>query len=234
LLRSAQDGLIAADLQKKLTQLEREVDLAYLFEEIPRAISQSLDGISRASGIVKAMKTISQPASCDKQAVDINQIIRDAATVSASEWKLVAELSLDLADDLPLVPCYIQEFSQVLLNLLINAAQAIGSVDTEAVSDGAKGTIVVSTRKSGDNVEVSVADSGCGIPEAIQDRVFEPFFTTKEIGKGTGQGLAIAYSTVIDKHDGQLNFRSRPGEGTTFFVKLPLQISGSDEKRIVT
>jgi signal transduction histidine kinase len=132
-----------------------------------------------------------------------------------------------------MVPCYAQELGQVFLNLLIYATHAIGSVATANENETHKGTIVVTTRKSGHNVEISVVDTGGGIPEAIQDRIFEPFFTTKEVGKGTGQSLAIAYSKVIDKHDGELSFSSIPGKGTTFVVRLPVTGCEAEDSRVV-
>jgi PAS domain S-box-containing protein len=233
LLKSAQGGSIDPVLLAKVALSDKDADIDYLRNEIPRAISQSLDGISRASAIVKALKAISRPGSDDKVVADINQIVRDTVTATANEWKYVADLTLHLEKDLPMVPCYAQELGQVFLNLLINATHAIGSVATANENETHKGTIVVTTRKSGHNVEISVVDTGGGIPEAIQDRIFEPFFTTKEVGKGTGQSLAIAYSTVIDKHDGELSFSSIPGKGTTFVVRLPVTGCEAEDSRVV-
>jgi len=107
-----------------------------------------------------------------------------------------------------------------VLNLVVNAAHAIAPC---VAGSNRRGSIKVMTRVAGGNVEIVIADTGGGIPEAIRDRVFDPFFTTKELGHGTGQGLAIAHSVVVDKHHGKLGFESRDGEGTTFVVTLPIE-----------
>jgi signal transduction histidine kinase len=124
----------------------------------------------------------------------------------------------DFDPALPLVPCMVSDFNQVMLNLIVNAAHAISDV----AKDGAKGTITVSTRRNGLFAEVSVADTGSGIPEALRERVFDPFFTTKNVGKGSGQGLAISRSVIVDKHGGTIGFETVPGRGTTFLIRLPL------------
>jgi signal transduction histidine kinase len=117
--------------------------------------------------------------------------------------------------------CYVGEINQVFLNLIVNAAHAI----TDTVKDsGQRGAISITTRcERGDVVVVTIADTGTGIPAAIQDRVFDPFFTTKPVGKGTGQGLALARTAIVDRHAGSINFETRPGLGTTFFVRLPIR-----------
>src|SRR5262249_49073791 len=117
--------------------------------------------------------------------------------------------------------CFISELNQAVLNIVINAAHAVG--DAVAGSDK-RGTIEVRTRRDGDHVVVSIRDTGTGIPEAIHTRVFDPFFTTKEVGKGTGQGLSIAHSVVVDKHRGKLWFETEPGRGTTFFLRIPITV----------
>jgi signal transduction histidine kinase len=128
-------------------------------------------------------------------------------------------------DQLPAVVCYPGDINQVVLNLLVNAAHAI----KEKMKDGEKGRIAVRTRMSGNDVEISVSDTGNGIPEAIRNRVFEPFFTTKEVGKGTGQGLALAYTVVVKKHGGKIWFETEVGKGTTFFITLPARVAAAAE-----
>ena len=110
-----------------------------------------------------------------------------------------------------------------MLNLLINAAQAIA----QSVGDGSpgKGKIVVSTGRDQDWAEISISDTGEGIPEAVRSRVFEPFFTTKPVGKGTGQGLALAHTAIVRRHGGKIWFDSEAGKGTTFYIRMPLQSS---------
>jgi signal transduction histidine kinase len=198
----------------------QEADLAYLEDEIPNAVQQTLNGVERVSTIVRSMKEFSHPGVDEKTPVDINKALESTITVARNEWKYVAEMETDLDPSLPLVPCLPGELNQVFLNVLINAAHAIGDV----MGDGAKrkGTILVSTRVEDSSVEVRIRDTGCGIPEHIRSRVFDPFFTTKAVGKGTGQGLAIAYSVVVEKHGGSITFESEKGRGTTFVIRIPL------------
>lgn len=195
-------------------------DLDYLRKELPKAARQSLEGVARVSTIVGAMKEFSHPGSESKTLADLNRAIESTVTVSRNEWKYVADLELELDPHLPPVPCHPGEINQAVLNLVVNAAHAIG----DAVGhSGRKGRITVRTRSEGGHVVIQVEDTGAGIPEAIRDRVFDPFFTTKGVGKGSGQGLAIAHSVVVDKHGGTIGFESEPGQGTLFTIQLPLQ-----------
>ena len=173
--------------------------------------------------IVGAMKEFSHPGVSEKTSIDINRAIESTLTVSHNEWKYVAELVTDLAPDLPLVRCLPGEFNQVILNLIVNAAHAIA--DTVQNGSATKGTITISTRHRGNWLEIRIADTGPGIPEKIRTRIFDPFFTTKAVGKGTGQGLAIAHSVVVDKHGGTITFETELGRGTTFIIRLPLNES---------
>jgi two-component system, NtrC family, sensor kinase len=196
--------------------------LDYLARQVPRAIEQSLAGLGQVSSIVKAMKEFSHPSGTEKQPFDLHDVIESTSTVAKSEWKYVAELELDFDWNLPPVPLLRNEFSQVLLNLIVNAAHAIAAALPPASAD--KGKIVITTKAVGAQVEVRIRDTGTGIPEAVRPRVFEPFFTTKDVGKGTGQGLAIAYSVVVDKHGGSISFETQEGRGTTFVISLPLTV----------
>jgi len=196
-------------------------DIPFLVDEVPKTIQQSMEGINRVGTIVRAMREFSHPGSEEKNPTDINQSLTSTLTVSRNEWKYVAEVETDLALDLPLVSCLPGEMNQVFLNLIINAAHAIGDI-TDNGSLG-KGLIRLSTCLQGNWLEIRIADSGGGIPEKVQHRIFDPFFTTKKIGKGTGQGLAIARSVVVDKHQGSIRFETEAGKGTTFFIRLPLQ-----------
>jgi two-component system, NtrC family, sensor kinase len=225
------EKLFQASRQKGVTpQLIEQVDAArqaaevdYLLNEVPKALTQSLEGVERVATIVRAMKEFSHPGNSTKTAVDLNHAIESTITVARNEWKYVAEVETDLDRGLPPVPCLAGEFNQVILNLIINATHAISDV----VGDGSKGkgTITVSTRRQGDWVEIRIKDTGAGIPEKIRGRIFEPFFTTKGVGKGTGQGLAISRSVVVDKHGGSISFETALGTGTTFIVRLPLTAS---------
>jgi Signal transduction histidine kinase len=167
------------------------------------------------------MKEFSHPDSAEKTATDLNRAIESTITVARNEWKYVSDMVTEFDDQLAAVVCYPGDINQVVLNLLVNAAHAI----KEKVKDGEKGQIRVRTRMLGEMVEISVSDTGSGIPEAIRNRVFEPFFTTKEVGKGTGQGLALAYTVVVKKHGGKIWFETEIGKGTTFFITLPVSVA---------
>lgn len=198
----------------------RNADVEYLSRDIPLAIDQTLEGIERVTRIVRAMKEFSHPGTQDKCAIDLNRAIETTITISRNEWKYIANVETRLDPDLPLVPCLAGEINQVLLNLVVNGAHAIAEA---APHNGANmGTITLSTRRDGDWVEVGVADTGTGIPENVRERVFDPFFTTKEVGKGTGQGLMLAHTVIVKKHQGKIWFDSKVGKGTTFFLRLPL------------
>jgi signal transduction histidine kinase len=195
------------------------VDATYLIEEIPRAIDQALEGVNRVSTLVSAMKEFSHPGTKEKIPVDLNHAIESTITVSRNEWKYVADLEMDFDESLERVLVLPGEFNQVILNLIVNAAHAIADANRSNGSE--KGRIRVQTRKLAAAAEIRIADSGTGVPEKIRNRIFDPFFTTKEIGKGTGQGLAIAHSVVVDKHGGTIRFESEEGNGTTFIICLP-------------
>jgi PAS domain S-box-containing protein len=212
--------------QQQLDSLEKkfeETDFKFLADEIPTAIDEALQGTERISKIVRAMKEFSHPGTDSNrpEPANLNHAIETTITVARSEWKHVAEMVTEFDSQLPLVPVFIGEFNQVILNLLVNAAHAI----TEAASSDRqrKGTIIVSTRHSDDWAEVRVGDNGTGIPEKIRHRIFEPFFTTKKIGRGTGQGLTLAHSVIVKKHSGDLRFETETGKGTCFIIRLPLK-----------
>ncbi len=201
----------------RVAQAEEAADLDYLRERLPAALARTQDGVRRVATIVRAMKDFGQPSQVEHAPADLNAALRSTLVVSSSEYKHVADVETAF-DELPRVICNVGELNQVFLNLIVNAAHAIG----DAAHDGRRGTIRVSTECALDHAIVTIADDGPGIPPEIGDRVFEPFFTTKEVGRGTGQGLAIARSIVVDKHHGALSLDSRPGEGATFTVKLPV------------
>jgi signal transduction histidine kinase len=204
---------------QEIKDLLDKSDLDYLLREIPLALEQSMDGVQRVATIVGAMKDFSHPG-VEKVPLDINHAIESTLTVARNTWKYVAVVQTRFEPKLPLVPCLPGEFNQVILNLVVNAAQAIG--ESLRGLNGATGTITISTALVGNRVEIRVQDTGGGIPEGIRDRVFDPFFTTKPVGKGTGQGLAIARAVIVDKHGGNIRFESAPGRGTTFIVELPI------------
>ncbi|NCC25376.1 MAG: HAMP domain-containing histidine kinase, partial [Deltaproteobacteria bacterium] len=193
-------------------------DLAFVLDELPPALADIREGVERVTSIVQSMKRFAHPEREAMTMVDLNAAIRNTVNVARNEWKYVAEVEMDLDPDLPPVLCSAGDFNQVVLNLLINAAHAIGDV---VAGTGSKGVVTIATKQRGEWVEISVKDTGFGIPKAIQDRIYDPFFTTKEAGKGTGQGLTIVYS-IIQKHGAKIRFTTRQGKGTTFFVEFPL------------
>lgn len=230
LIAAVRQGSVSEEMLADAEAAVRQADVDYLTAEAPKAILQSLEGIERVANIVRAMKEFSHPGTGHKQSVDVNRAIQSTLTVSRSEWKYVANLVTHFAPDMPLVPCLPGEFNQVILNLVINAAQAIGAVVNEGATG--KGTITISTRRRDEWIEIEIADTGTGIPLGVREHIFDPFFTTKDVGKGTGQGLTIAHSIVVTKHGGRIWFESEVGHGTTFIVQLPLaELSPSEATR---
>ena len=194
----------------------------YILQETPKALAQSMEGLSRVAHIVSAMKDFSHPSGGEKSPVDLNESIATTITIATNEWKYVADVETSFDPDMPAVKCLRDEINQVVLNLVVNAAHAIDEV-TVGGSKG-KGVITVETRCSDGWAEIRVSDTGGGIPDYARNRVFDPFFTTKPVGKGTGQGLAIAYSVVVEKHRGEIGFDTAAGKGTTFVVRLPVDV----------
>ena len=205
--------------QRRMTMREAEerADVEYLCERIPVAFVRTTEGIARVRSIVQAMKRFSHASSTERAPADINEAIETTLAVCRNEYKYVAIVNAELGD-LPLVTCNIGELNQVFLNLIINAAQAI---EEGVAGSGEQGQITIRTRVQGPEVVIEIADDGPGIPTEVQDRIYEPFFTTKEVGKGTGQGLALA-RTTIERHSGSLECDSALGRGTTFTIRLPL------------
>jgi PAS domain S-box-containing protein len=212
------DPASLASAQSAAAEAEREADLEYLLEHMPKALDRSLEGLERVATIVRSMKEFAHPDQSHMSAVDINRAIQSTLTVASNEYKYVADVVLDL-QPLPVVTCHGGEVNQAVLNIIVNAAHAI---EDRSKSTGVRGRISVSTRHEDDTVVIDIADTGGGIPETVQSRIFDPFFTTKAVGRGTGQGLAIARSVIVDKHGGELTFDTKPGVGTTFHLRLPV------------
>ena len=206
--------------------LEQRIDTGFLAAEIPAALEGSLKGIDRVTRIVSAMREFSHPGEHEKALADINHAIENTLIVSRNEWKYVAELTTDLDPGLPLVPCLVDEFNQVILNLITNAADSIRDMQMQE-GEHVAGQIQISTSHTREWVIVKVSDNGTGIPEHIRQRIFEPFFTTKEVGKGSGQGLPISYDLIVNKHGGKIEFETQEGLGTTFIIHLPVRPGGA-------
>ncbi|MDY7033878.1 MAG: ATP-binding protein, partial [Thermodesulfobacteriota bacterium] len=196
-----------------------KADIEYLIQEVPKAVDQTMDGVNQVAKIVRSMRKFSHPGQEKKTIIDINEAIESTITVARNEWKYVSDVVTNFDPSLPSIPCLPGELNQVFLNMITNAAHSIGDV----IGDGSngKGTIKISTQGFDDSVQIRISDTGTGIPEEIRSQIFDPFFTTKEVGKGTGQGLAISYSVIVEKHGGTISFETEMGKGTTFTIKLP-------------
>jgi len=216
------------DVVTKITEAEEEIDAEYLIEQIPQAVQRALQGMGRVSSIVKAMKEFAYADHSLPAPADLNRAIQSTLVVARNEYKYVADVETDFGD-IPPVTCYLGELNQVVLNLVVNAAHAIEDV---VRGSERRGTIRIATRVDGAHAVIAIADDGCGIPRTIIDKIYDPFFTTKEIGKGTGQGLAIARSVVVDRHGGSLAVESEPGRGSTFTIRLPLQNAAAATKEM--
>lgn len=203
----------------EIEALAEDIDVDFLMDEMPRACDRALDGADRVAVIVRAMKQFSHPGSEEKQNVDINRAIESTITVTRNEWKYVADVELNLDEGLPLIPAIEADINQVVLNILINAAHAI-SEKMENSED--RGNVTVTTELDRGNAVIRIRDTGGGIPDDVRDRIFDPFFTTKEVGRGTGQGLAIVHDAIVNRHSGSVEVNSTPGEGTEFVIRLPI------------
>ncbi len=213
-------ALTDEELKPRLEALADKFDLDFMLEDSPKAIKQAQEGVERVAEIVKAMKSFSHvEQNQSKQSINLHQALNSALTISRTSYKYIAEVETDFSPEVCNIECYAGELNQVFLNLIINAAHAI-----EENQDGI-GRIKIVTQKLDDSIEILIQDNGAGIPLAIQEKVFNLFFTTKEVGKGTGQGLSLAYSVIVDKHGGKLFFESSPGLGTTFHIQLPHRLA---------
>ncbi|NIA08774.1 MAG: PAS domain-containing protein [Nitrospiraceae bacterium] len=233
LLQTCKKGTGIEEAVQQVEEVAEDIDWEYLEKEIPPAIEQSLMGTERVANIVRAMKEFSHPGTDKKVPTDINRAIENTITVAKNEWKYVAAMVTDFDPSLDAVPCLPGELNQAILNIIVNAAQAIADV----VGDGSKGkgTISIRTRRHKDRAEIQIKDTGTGISQENLSKIFDPFFTTKEVGRGTGQGLSLVYNVITVKHGGNIYVASTVGKGTTFTIRLPLETeeTGSEEKNPV-
>ncbi|MDD3311741.1 ATP-binding protein [Pseudodesulfovibrio sp.] len=202
---------------RTIDDMAGEADLDFVLREAPKACARALEGTERVAVIVRAMKNFAHPGDGRKKGVNINESLANTLTVAKNEWKYVADVVEDYGD-IPIVNCLAGDISQVFLNIVVNAAHAIGDV---VGNSGEKGTIAVSTRAEEGMVVIRISDSGTGIPPENRDKIFDPFFTTKEVGRGTGQGLAIVHDIVVERHGGSIDVESEVGRGATFIITLP-------------
>jgi PAS domain S-box-containing protein len=206
------------DTAQRMASAEEAADLEFLRENVPKALDRAISGLDRIATLVRGMKQFSHPDHAGKAPVDLNRAVEMSLTIACNEYKYVADLVTDFGE-MPPVVCLASELNQVVLNIVVNAAHAIGDV---VRNTAARGRIGVRTWHDASSAFISISDTGGGIPADIQDKVFEPFFTTKEVGRGTGQGLAIARAIVVEKHNGELTFTTEEGLGTTFLIRIPL------------
>jgi signal transduction histidine kinase len=215
---AAEEGPVPAELLRAVREAEERADLGYLVDRVPGAFNRSLEGIDRVASIVGAMRQLAHPPTVEMEPVDLGQLIETTLALTISEYKYVADVEVRI-DDLPPIVCNRGDLTQVLMNLIVNAAHAV----EDAVSaTEQRGTLTVAAKRRGDDVVITVADTGTGIPPEVATRIYDPFFTTKEVGRGTGQGLAITRMIVVEGHGGTLKFDTEPGTGTSFAVTLPI------------
>lgn len=219
LAQSVCDGADARSQVAAVQAKEEEIDLPYLTEQMPKAFDRTLEGLDRVATIVRSMKEFAHPDTREMSTVDINRAIQSTLTIARNEYKYVAEVVTDFGD-VPMLRCHAGDVNQAILNIIVNAAHAIGD---HVQGTGVKGTISIRTREDAGGVLISIGDTGAGIPEHVREHVFDPFFTTKDVGKGTGQGLALVRAVVVDRHGGTVQFETECGKGTTFLMWLPLE-----------
>jgi two-component system, NtrC family, sensor kinase len=201
----------------QIAEFERKYDLEYLRVEVPKAFTRTFDGVERVTNIVKAMKEFAHPDANEHSPVDLRHALETTLLVASNEYKYVAKVRTEFGE-LPQVVCNVGELNQVFLNLIVNAAHAI----KDAGRDVDSGEITLRLAAEDDQAVICVSDNGCGVPQENLSKLYDPFFTTKEVGRGTGQGLAISHSIVVDKHGGDISVSSQVGVGTQFTVRLPI------------
>jgi two-component system, NtrC family, sensor kinase len=208
-----------ADLLGEIKELEQDADIEYLQDEAPKAFEQTRAGVDRVTKLVLGLKGFAHSGEGEiKRPIDVNEIISNSLIVCHNAYKYVAEMETDFGE-LPTTNGYPGDIGQVIINLVVNAAHAIADKKGEGSE---MGTIRITTSCQDKIITIAVSDTGGGIPEGVRQRVFDPFFTTKDVGRGSGQGLAISRTIIHDKHQGELSFESTVGKGTTFFIRLPL------------
>ena len=219
MVRELADGQIApADALAGSARIDDERDLSFLHDNLAASTVLALDGLKRIADIVAATKEFAYPHQKEKVPTDVNTAIESTLIIANSQIRYVADIACDLGP-VPHIPCHRGELNQVILNLVVNAAQAIGDV---VKSTGRRGEIKIKTWAETDRVRISISDTGTGMTPEVMEKMYEPFFTTKPVGTGTGQGLAISRSAIVDKHGGTIDVESKLGVGSTFTISLPI------------
>jgi PAS domain S-box-containing protein len=210
-------------MEEKNVDLQNDAHVSFLYQDMQEAVSDSLAGLDHIAKIVDSIKDFSYPKQDVQQPVDLNEVIENAIVVSKNEWKYVADLHTELDPELPKIQGFRSELNQVFLNMIVNAAHAIKEKKEKSEDKSLeKGYIFLQSERNSNTLNITIADNGAGIPSEIQDKIFDPFFTTKDVGQGTGQGLAISYRVITEKHGGSIRFETKRHAGTTFFISLPI------------
>ena len=207
---------------KEIADQYESADMDFTLVEVPLAIDQTITGTERVNTIIQAMKIFSHPGETDVSTFDMNEALRSTVAVAKNEWKYVAEVEMQLDDSLPMCSGYPSEINQAFLNLIVNAAHAIRK-RIESDPDH-KGMIRIETRRRDEILQIEIEDNGCGIPKEHLTNIFVPFFTTKPVGKGTGQGLSITHSIIVESHGGNIDLQSEVGKGTKFLLEIPISL----------
>jgi PAS domain S-box-containing protein len=208
----------------ELAEAQKAADLDYLREEVPRALAESKDGVRRVGELVKAMKESAHLDRADKAPADVNRAIERSVVLARSELKYIAKVELDL-HPVPELLCHVGSLSQVFINLLVNAAHAIEERGTRPTPPGWQRLIKVQSAHIEDEIVLRFSDTGCGIPDSLRERIYEPFFTTKPLGKGSGQGMPLVRNVILGTHKGRIELETAVDVGTTFILRLPLDLS---------
>lgn len=224
LISQAEQQQFEPRLTEQIQASADDISLDYLRDELPAALTEAKEGTERVADIVKAMKEFSHPGAKVAQRIDLSRAVNNSISMAKNEWKLHAKVEFTPDESLPLVECFAGELNQVLLNIIVNAAHAI----QEKWPRGDQGLISINTRLEDNHVAIAITDNGAGMPGSVKQRIFDPFYTTKEVGKGSGQGMSIAYAIIVEQHGGEINIDSVEGEGTTFTLNLPLSCSLPD------
>jgi signal transduction histidine kinase len=206
---------------KRIKEVEKQNDIDFLLKEVPLALKQTSVGVNRISEIVRSMKSFAHSGGV-KTLIKLQEIVESTLTVSTNEWKYSAKIHVDIPGDFPMIPVIPGEFSQVLLNLIVNASDAIkDAVEAKKYTLG-NITISASCVQQNEFAKIIIEDDALGIPSEIKTRIFDPFFTTKDVGKGTGQGLTLAHNIIVQNHNGSLFYETKINEGTKFIIKIPI------------
>ena len=218
----ARDGAYGAEV-RKVDAFNSSIDLATLVPELATAMTETAEGLAFVRDIVLLVRHFAHPGTGKAEEANVNTIVRNVLTISRNRWKNVVAIETVLADGLPKIDCHPGQLQQVLINLLINAIEAIEDVPQD---DGA---IQIATEAEESIIRIRVSDNGPGVPPSLREKIFDPFFTTKKLGKGTGQGLALAKDIIVNQHRGRFYLHDTKGFSTSFVIELPTRALAQDE-----